>query len=187
MSSNWYNHGSIESVNYQCGYCGKDIISDKGYWTDPRVGEKGLIAICHYCNRPTYFDSQSNQYPGSFFGSTVYHIPTKEISELYNEARRCMAVNAYTASILCNRKLLMNIAISKGAEKGLSFQKYVDYLELKGCIPPEGKDCVNHIREKGNEATHEIRMMSQEDAEDLITFTEMLLKFIYEFPYKNGD
>jgi hypothetical protein len=41
---------------------------------------------------------------------------------------------------------------------------------------------VDHIRRKGNEATHEIALMSQQDAEELVGFSEMLLKFVYEFP-----
>jgi hypothetical protein len=49
-------------------------------------------------------------------------------------------------------------------------------------VPPEGKGWVDHIRKKGNEATHEISPMSKADANDLITFPEMLLKFVYEFP-----
>jgi hypothetical protein len=43
---------------------------------------------------------------------------------------------------------------------------------------------VDYIRTKGNEANHEITIMSDEDAKDLITFSEMLLKFVYEFPAK---
>lgn len=57
-------------------------------------------------------------------------------------------------------------------------------MALKGYVPPNGKEWVDHIREKGNEATHEIQMMTREDAQDLITFLEMLLKFMYEFPVK---
>ena len=38
------------------------------------------------------------------------------------------------------------------------------------------------MAKKGNEATHEITVMNQQDAEELVAFTEMLLKFIYEFP-----
>jgi len=45
---------------------------------------------------------------------------------------------------------------------------------------------VDHIRTKGNEANHEIRLMGRQDAEELVTFVEMLLKFIYEFPSKQG-
>jgi hypothetical protein len=51
-------------------------------------------------------------------------------------------------------------------------------------VPPNGEEWVDHIRQKGNEANHEIVLMSSEDAKDLITFIEMLLKFIYEFPNK---
>jgi hypothetical protein len=49
-------------------------------------------------------------------------------------------------------------------------------------VPPNGKHWVDHIRKKGNEATHEIALMGADDAADLIVFSEMLLKFIYEFP-----
>lgn len=76
----------------------------------------------------------------------------------------------------------MNIAVSKGAKEGLKFVEYVDYMASKGYIPPDGKDWVDHIRSKGNEATHEIAIMQREDAEDLITFIEALLRFIYEYP-----
>jgi hypothetical protein len=35
-----------------------------------------------------------------------------------------------------------------------------------------------------NEANHEIKIMAEADAEDLTGFSEMLLKFVYEFPAK---
>ena len=76
----------------------------------------------------------------------------------------------------------MNIAVSKGAKEGLKFIEYVEHLSDVGYVPPDGKDWVDHIRKKGNEATHEISIMDKEGAEELITFIEMLLKFIYEFP-----
>jgi len=43
---------------------------------------------------------------------------------------------------------------------------------------------VDHIRQKGNEANHEIKVMTAQDARDLVSFLEMLLKFVYEFPAK---
>ena len=76
----------------------------------------------------------------------------------------------------------MNIAVSQGAEENKSFYHYVEYLATNGYVPPNGRGWVDHIRLKGNEATHEIAIMSQQDADDLILFSEMLLKFIYEFP-----
>jgi Domain of unknown function (DUF4145) len=76
----------------------------------------------------------------------------------------------------------MNIAVHLGAPEGNSFMSYVQYLADKGYVPPDGKGWVDHIRKKGNEANHEIKLMNKTDAEDLIVFSEMLLKFIYEFP-----
>ena len=40
----------------------------------------------------------------------------------------------------------------------------------------------DYIRTRANEANHEIQLMNAEDAQALITFVEMLLKFIYQFP-----
>jgi hypothetical protein len=57
----------------------------------------------------------------------------------------------------------------------------VDYLISSGHVPSESRDWVDHIRSKANEATHEIPSISKEDAEQLMTFTEMLLKLVYEF------
>ena len=81
----------------------------------------------------------------------------------------------------------MNIAVAQGAEEGLTFAQYVDYLAAQGYLPPNGKEWVSHIRKKGNEATHEIRIMEREDAEELIEFSEMLLKFMYEYPARIED
>jgi Domain of unknown function (DUF4145) len=78
--------------------------------------------------------------------------------------------------------MLMNIAVAEGAEPGLSFVKYVEYLSDKGFVPPNGKRWVDYVRKRGNEANHEIALMTEVDARTLIVFVEMLLRFIYEFP-----
>ncbi len=130
-----------------------------------------------------YFDPQGKQYPGAPFGNSVADVP-QEVGALYAEARNCMTVNSFTSAVLTCRKLLMHIAVEKGAAQGKSFLEYVEYLSLKGYIPPDGKGWVDYIRTKGNEANHEIKIMSSADASDLITFSEMLLKFVYEFPGK---
>ncbi len=78
----------------------------------------------------------------------------------------------------------MNIAVNLKAPPGLKFIEYVEYLAKEGYVPPNGQGWVDHIRKKGNEATHEIMLMNAGDAQELIAFAEMLLKFIYEFPKK---
>jgi hypothetical protein len=135
-----------------------------------------------YCNRPTFF-FYGEQTPGAPFGNAVASLPV-DVENLYQEARRCVTVGAYTAAVLVCRKILMNVAVNKGAGQGEQFIKYVEYLDSKGYIPPDGKKWVDHIRQKGNEANHEIKRMFQLDAQDLMIFTEMLLRFVYEFPSK---
>lgn len=100
------------------------------------------------------------------------------------EARSSKQVPSYTAVILACRKLLTHLAVSKGAKPGESFVSYVDFLAQKNYIPPDAREWVDHIRRKqGNEANHEIAIMSKDGAEELVTFTEMLLKkLIYGFP-----
>ncbi len=76
----------------------------------------------------------------------------------------------------------MHVAVSKGAKENKNFVDYVEFLSTKGYVPPDAKGWVDHIRTKGNEANHEIMIMSEEEAKDLISFAEMLLKLVYEFP-----
>jgi hypothetical protein len=76
----------------------------------------------------------------------------------------------------------MNVAVAEGADKNLSFAKYVDWLAEQGYVPAKGRSWVDRIRKKGNEANHEIPDVERTDAEDVLSFTEMLLKVNYEMP-----
>lgn len=175
--STWDKIVDLGPNRFRCGHCGQNVSSTLGYY-DPSRHE--TIYICTNCSRPTYFGS-NGQIPGSLFGESVKELPVL-IGKLYDEARLAYSVNAFTASVLICRKLLMHIAVQKGAKEGQNFRQYVEYLDEKHFVPPDGKAWVDHIRGKGNEANHEIVIMAKESAEDLITFIEMLLKFIYEFP-----
>jgi hypothetical protein len=138
------------------------------------------MRICPSCNQPTYFRS-ADQFPGVSFGSPVRGLPD-DVESLYEQVRECTSAGAYTPAVLACRKILMHIAVDQKAKEGGSFLDYVEYLAANGFVPPNGKGWVDHIRKKGNDANHEIVFMSRSDAEDLIIFVEMLLKFIYEFP-----
>ena len=174
----WHGPNNIPSRKYQCGYCDNKVASDTGYYANDA---KFKIYICPYCKGPSYFVGEDSQVPGVAPGEMVEHVP-KELHALYDEARKSTSVGSHTASVLACRKLLMNISVSQGAAEGQSFIAYVEYLADNNYVPPNGKGWVDHIRKKGNEATHEIALMTADDAKELISFAEMLLKFIYEFP-----
>jgi hypothetical protein len=180
----WQHQSNLNSHSYTCGYCGNSLASEVGYVaTSPGGSLLGSIYICHRCTRPTFFDSETGeQNPGSAFGESVENVTDISLFEIYEEARRATSAGCFTAAVLCCRKLLMHLAVAKGANAGESFKSYVEFLANNNHIPASCKDWVDQIREAGNEANHEIKMMKRDDAEQLVSFCEMLLKITYEFP-----
>lgn len=124
------------------------------------------------------------QIPGAPYGSDVDNLP-KDVFALYAEVRRCVQYTAYTAAVLSLRKLLMHVAVDCGAEENRKFVEYVKYLDDEHYIPPSARAWVDTLRTYGNEATHQIELMSEGEAKRLLDFAEMLLKLVYEFPAKN--
>lgn len=118
------------SRKFVFGHCGNDVASDKGYrGMDGQLTRTiAHIYICHRCMNSTYFSPEGKQTPGSSFGGAVSNIPYEEVEALYNEARACMKVSAFTAVAMCCRNLLMNVAVDQGADKNKSFAHYVTIL-----------------------------------------------------------
>jgi len=181
----WSKPQVLPPLSYQCGFCNNIVSSVSGYKAGHQKDGSGkqlaAVYICPHCGGPTFVDPNGNHMPDVPFGTSVNHIP-EDVAKLYDEARRCTSAGAYTAAVMLCRKILMHLSVEKKAKTGESFAYYVNYLANQGYVPPNGKDWVDHIRKKGNEANHEIVTMSRDDAKDLIVFLEMLLKFMYEFP-----
>jgi hypothetical protein len=184
----WQNAHALPARMYECGFCGASVAPDKGWFAagPGRVSNASagaaFIFICHHCQGPTFFDPSGRKFPGNAFGEDVKDISDEGIAMLYEEARRASAASAYTAAVLCCRKILMHVAVEKGADAGQPFAAYVEHLAAKGYIPPGAREWVDHIRTKSNEANHEIVVMAAAEAEELLSFTGMLLKVVYEFP-----
>ena len=180
----WGNLVRLGARSYKCGYCGKIVAPDIGYGCN----YSDAIYICGNCQNPTYFssDEEHPQVPSVTYGNDVEHLP-REVEKLYREARNCVSADSFTAAVLVCRKILLHLSFDKGGPQNQTFAECVGYLASKGYIPPDGKTWVDSIRQKGNEANHEIKLMSREDSEELISFLEMLLKFIYEFPKRMSN
>lgn len=204
---NWVVIQQMVPKKWTCGHCGLNVGGNRGYYRNDgghmndrqrqniqqnkpggilpqELVTEGLprIFICPNCDRPTYFE-KDKQLPGVAYGSTINHLPP-DVESLYTESRNCMAVSAFTASVLATRKLLMNVAVHLGADTNKTFQIYVNYLADNGYVPPNSRGWVDHIRTKGNEATHEIPAIREDDAKDLLTFMEMILKMVFEYPQR---
>lgn len=173
----WHNIATLTNMDYTCGYCGSQITSNKGYFIED---SNETIYICHKCNGATYFDSSNKQTPGCLYGKKFELSIPKDINDLYNEARACYSVGAYSAVSMCCRKLLMHIAVQCGAKENLKFIEYVNYLDTENYIPKNSKKWVDIIRNKGNETNHEIKISDEKGAQQLIKFIEIIITLIYE-------
>lgn len=188
----WDGVQTIPGIDYTCAYCGREVGSVSGWQGTGRfLTQRGevesidgstpyWVAACPRCGRPTFF-AGDQQIPGSGFGEDVDHLPA-DVDRLYDEARRCMTVGAYNAAVMVGRKLLMNVASTRGAPAGQSFKAYVSFLEEQQAITGDMKPWIDEIRELGNDAVHELPDMARDEAEALLTFVAMLLKIVYEYP-----
>lgn len=183
----WQHHNPQSGVRFVCGYCGTDTTPSRGWDTDSASGDQGFVLICSYCNRPSFVETHNRDVirttPSTILGDEIVGLPD-DVQVLYNEARKCTSINAYTSAVLACRKILMHVAVEKGAKEGKNFIEYVDFLAQNNYIPPDGREWVDHIRSKANEANHEIAVMGLSEADDLISFTEMLLRLVYEFKHR---
>jgi hypothetical protein len=176
----WHSADPVQKLRFTCWMCGNLVAPSIGYHNTSKEG--WYIGICPNCDSPTFLMTRvGKQIPGRPYGKDVDNVPGA-IEGLYKEARNCMSVSAYTAASLACRKILMNVAVHLGADPNRSFVFYVDYLDRENHIPAGSKGWVDYIRTLGNEATHEIPSVSQADAKRSISFTEMLLKIVFEFP-----
>lgn len=189
MALGWYSTHKNEQRGWTCGYCGKEVGGNVGYTRDTGNDNGDRIYICPKCECPTVFvemDDGTMQIPGAPYGTSVAHVPV-DVNAVYSEARRCIQSTAYTAAVLALRKLLMHVAVDKGAEPNQRFVEYVNYLDEEHYIPPNGREWVDALRSMGNDATHEIVVMGENDAKRMLDFAEMLLKIAYEFPARVHD
>ncbi|MFJ5059790.1 DUF4145 domain-containing protein [Streptomyces nigra] len=167
------NSSSYESIT--CGHCGEKVVGcvvaalytfAATQWI--RCPSCGAGSVIH----------QNVQYPGPKTGGDVAALP-EDVHRAYEEARACASVNAFTAAEVMCRKILMHVAVDKGAEENKSFAYYIQYLSENGYVTPPMTPWVDAIRKNGNVAVHDIPATDEERAIGTLIFTEQLLRLVY--------
>lgn len=162
---------------YKCGHCDAKV---SGAVVAYHENIKWIL--CPNCGNGSVCDEKGNIHPGVAFGPHITGLPN-DIKEAYEEARRSMSLSAFTGSELICRKILMYVAVEKGAKEGESFAFYLDHLEKVGYITPPMKEWVDLIRKHGNIAAHILEKPNQNRAESTLMFTAELLRIVYEMEY----
>lgn len=170
--------------SYLCGHCGTEVSGAVIASVDDEQnrGLSGKFIQCPKCKEGTFLNISNVAFPGAAFGPTIQGLPV-DVQQAYSEARDCLSVNATTASELICRKILMHVAVDKGAKEGETFKFYIEYLETKGYVTPPMGEWVKLIKNHGNESTHQLAKPERSRAEGTILFTAQLLRSIYEMGY----
>lgn len=170
---------SAPKRRYRCGHCGADIVSNDG--GESHQNHQRSIYLCINCHKPTYFEADGTQIPGVLPGKEVKGLPS-DVAPLYKEARRCFMITAWTATTMLARKLLMQVAVDKGAPKDKSFVEYIDWIKESDWNTLGLKKGLDRIRKKGNKANHEVSIIPQEEAKESLVLLEVFLRLVYEYP-----
>jgi DNA-directed RNA polymerase subunit RPC12/RpoP len=168
-------------ADYTCGHCGRRV---GGFIIAHRNYDYWLM--CPHCDAGTIVNTSytySFQYPQIPYGPDLEGLPER-IEEAYNEVRRSMSARAFVGAELLCRRILMHVAVDKGATEGETFVSYIDHIENQGFITPPMKPWVDLIRQHGNEATHTLDEPDEERAKHTVDFTAELLRIVYTMDHQ---
>ena len=165
---------------YTCGYCNTKVSGIVVSTYETPIGKVKWV-LCTDCGYGSVVNDGS-LYPSMLFGPIIEGLP-QEVEEAYQEVRNCMSVRAYTACELLCRKILMHVAVEKGAKEKETFSFYLTFLSEQGYITPPMTRWVDLIRQHGGKATHLIEKPDRQRAESTLMFTAELLRLIYEMEH----
>lgn len=140
--------------------------------------------LCVTCGA-AHVASNAGIYPSPRVLSEPSNLPPDEAA-VWSDVRGCLGIRAWGAAVLLCRKILLHTAVTAGLpakndkDRAPTFIQAVEYLEHEGFITARMRPWVDRIKDVGNEATHEIPAISEEQAMDVAKFTEQLLRLVYE-------
>jgi hypothetical protein len=176
----------VQPFDYVCGHCGKHVGPNRGFCGRDDHAGTHAIYLCSFCTKPTYFDENDNQMPVQSCGEYVANLPP-DIATLYEECRSAVSVEASTCATMGLRTLLAHIAVERGAPENQTFVQYVNYLVEKHLVPPGADEWLDHIRTYANDAVHKLHIIGFEDGDELLEFTGMVLRLVYEYPARGAS
>ncbi len=106
-----------------------------------------------------------------------------QIAEVFQEAVLAQHAGCPRAAAVMARRTLEAITLDKGEAKG-SLVDQLNNLALRGVLLPTLAEWSKEVRLMGNVGAHfdPINSVSTKDAEDLISFVQELLRYLYELP-----
>lgn len=193
------DEGEPAKPSIVCPYCGAKTTLTPIRWTlDKWIGR------CDGCNKELYADVKYR----SAIRSTMYFdvletypkysppmeesIP-KDVWEDYSEAYQCFNVEAYKATVVMCRRVVQNAAMEKGATKKDTHGKWIPLTkQIETAFPGAEfqllREIAGDIKFFGDYGAHPsddgIDQVSDEEAKEILDFTESILDYVYVQPDK---
>lgn len=124
------------------------------------------------------------KYPGQMPTSTPAHVPPP-LNRYYEQAANSLHSDHDDASGAMSRKV---VDVSTQQMLGVESKEYrtiaqrIDALAAKNLLTPDLKDWAHEVRLGGNDAAHDEDPFSHEEAEELLSFVELYLTYVYALP-----
>ena len=124
-------------------------------------------------------------YPEGAVNDTVDEAIPKDIKKDFQEALRCMGVNAFKATVAMCGRAIQASAIQLGAS-GKDLVNQIDDMAAKGIITNPLKEMAHDIRITRNVGVHPdkdgLKDVEEKDAKDIISFTREFFHHVYVMP-----
>lgn len=106
-----------------------------------------------------------------------------DIANALAEASTCFSAHCYRASVVMSRRTLEAITSDQGETSGRLVDR-LSNLSSKNVLNPTLSDWAKEVRLVGNTGGHFDPMspVSKDDAEQILSFTRELIKYLYELP-----
>jgi len=161
-----------------------------------------VVLYCRGCRKGVYFRLQNYEfdeedvtvrvevedvidyYPRKVL--TIDPVIPQEIGDDFDEANRCLGVEAKKATVVMCRRVLQNTCFLKGVSPNADLFKQIDELESKRIINPSMKDVAHTIRMIGNWGAHPqddpLKDVTLDDALEIVKFTSEFLDEVFVRP-----
>ncbi len=186
-----------DPVFFECGHCntrvqGKEHGRYDFYLEDMPFAEERVLVSCGNCKWPNLI---GREFYGTLGGTDQWgewrvHPATtrtfgpdvpKAVRKTYDEAQVNLRSGSFLSTALMCRRSIELLAKDQGATKG-DLAKKLAKLQEEGVIDLRLFEWADALRLAGNDAAHEDDAdydISKEDADDLITFTEAIIDYVY--------
>lgn len=165
-----------------CPDCGTSNLAIIGRTSDDKL----VFLRCVTCRKGLVVNSGVVSPGATEVGAVVGLVP--EVEAAWQEVRSTIGVGATTSAVMMCRKILFHVAVDNGLpakndkDRAPTFVEVVKHLDDARLVTPLMLPWLNHIKDVGNEANHELGTISHSSALEVAKFTEQLLVTVYEMP-----